>query len=187
MRSVQDLNAEYTKDVSSTIDWCNELYQSKFASFFESQRYLYDRLKSKSKPITDEELEEILTYIPLQLFTVSEELSSFRTSYEVIKLKIKEKAAQVEKTCGLSTITARKEEAIAQTIEDNLLAVAYSNIINRVEHEVSFSRELIMGAKKIWDSRRQTDSTLPVGEVNVDHPELPDYKIPNTKPSSYIK
>ena len=177
-----DVMNEHNADVEEVIQWCNQEYKVKFAEYFIIQHQLYDRLKS-STPITDAELETILTDIPLKLFKVSEILSAFRTGFEVLKLKIKEKSANIEKSSEAKSQAARKEEANIGIIPDMILTTAYESIISRVEYEISMSKELIMGAKKIWDSRRRTDNSNPVGEVVND--ELPEY-IPKTT-KTYIK
>ena len=59
--------------------------------------------------------------------------------------------------------------------EDKILILAYDNLITRVEKEMSYSRELIMSAKKIYDARRNTEQSNPVSEVNSKQNDLPDY------------
>lgn len=153
------------EDITSVKDWCEELYQNNFASYFSRQRALYQRMESKTHPITDEELEDILTSMPLDLFTVSEKLTSLKTSHEVIKMRNKQKMSTLKKSSTATTLTERTEDAEIQMIEEKLLDTAYESIISRVEQEISFSRELIMGAKKIWDRRKQNEDTNPVGNV----------------------
>ena len=59
--------------------------------------------------------------------------------------------------------------------EDKILILAYDNLITRVEKEMSYSRELIMSAKKIYDVRRNTEQSNPVSEVSSKQNDLPDY------------
>lgn len=161
-------------DIDAVTTWCDDIYAEWFSSYFNSSRILFDRLKSKDKPISDEELSWILIQLPLQLFSASEALSKFRISQEVIKLKTKEIEMSIKGTAGT-----------LQTIDNKILIMAYAGIISRVESEISFSRELIMGAKKVWDSRRSTEGVHPVGEVDGNPPIiLPEYK---TLPKDYIK
>lgn len=170
-----DLNSaqrSMEEDIQSVDNWCEELYQKYFAEYFSRQRTLYTRLESKSHPITDSELEDILTSTPLDLFTVSEKLSSMKTSHEVIKLRNKQKMAELKKNSSASTITQKTEDAEIQMIEDKILDTAYASVISRVENEISFSKELIMGAKKIWDRRSQTENANPVSPVQVT-PKVP--------------
>lgn len=174
LTDIKTLNDQYSDDIDAVICWCNGIYESKFASYFKTQRELYRRLNSKKNPITDSELEQILTEMPLDLFSVSEILSQLKISQEVVKLKTTQKRADIVKSSIESTVTKREEEASLSILEDKLLKTAYSSVIERVEREVSFSRELIMGAKKIWDSRRQTEGSNPVGEVTPGS-DLPDY------------
>lgn len=174
MKPLNQVMDAHQKNIDDVLSWCEEMYQSNFAKYFTEQRQLYKRLQSKRSPITDDELEDILTSIPLQLFTVSEEISRVHIMHRVVKLRIKEIAAEVEKHSNASTATARKEEAAIAILEDKLLELAYSTILERVEHEMSFSRELIMGAKKIWDARRRTDEANPVTEHS-EMDTLPEY------------
>ena len=55
--------------------------------------------------------------------------------------------------------------------DDEIAVMVYSSLIDRIEGELSFSRELIMGSKKLWDARR-SNATNPVAPVV---PELPEY------------
>lgn len=170
----QDLNA-----VESLI---NSLYESNFSEFFVGAREVFARLDSKLHPITDEELNWILIDLPVQLFDVSEKLSSFKMKCETLKLLLKKKESDVaadakEKGYKASDI---KTIVYSETIEDRLLINAYSSVISRVESEVVFSKELIMSGKKIWTARRETDASNPVSEIS----ELPEYQI---KGKDYIK
>lgn len=185
MIDLKELNSQYSEDIDAVTAWCNEIYEAKFASYFNTQRELYNRLNSKQHPITDSELEQILTEMPLDLFSVSEILSQFRVSQEVVKIKTTQKKADIVDNCSEPTITKRQEVASLAILEDKLLQTAYSTVIERVEREMSFSRELIMGAKKIWDSRRQTEEANPVGEV-VPGSNLPEYNVTRSNQKSYI-
>ena len=185
MITLKELYSQYSEDIDAVISWCDEIYQAKFASYFSKQRDLYHRLHSKQHPITDSELEQILTEIPLDLFSVSEVLSQFRISQEVVKLRTTQKKADIVNSSIESTLTKRQEVASLSILEDKLLQTAYSTVIERVEHEMTFSRELIMGAKKIWDSRRQAEESNPVGEV-VPGSDLPEYNR-NTAGKTYIR
>lgn len=170
----------YIDDVDAVYNWCNEMYLNKFSRYFDIVHKLYSRFNSINSPITDEELESILIDIPLQLFSASEELNKFRLQSSVIKLKKKEKKSNIMNNISLASLsseTKRKEEADVLTIEDEILVMAVSSVITRVENDISFSRELIMGAKKIWDGRRSTEQSNPVSEVPESEvkDDLPDY------------
>ena len=168
---IKETYENHQEDIDSVEAWCEEVYKDKFWAYFQNVHDLYKRIKSKSHPITDEELEMILTELPLDLFKASEALSNFKTGQEVIRISIKKMKSMV------STI---------DTLDDELLITAYSNIINRVEKELSFSRELIMGAKKIWDSRRSSEKMNPVKEVVSDEPDLPPYFANSRDKKTYI-
>lgn len=165
---------EFIEDIEAVNEWAEEVYQKHFQSHFVEQQELYKRVKSVSNPITDAELEEILTNLPLELFTVSESLSKFKTSIEVMKLRMKEKQADVMKDSIEKTITAKQQEAELATIEESLVITVYKGIVSRVQNEMDFSRELIMSAKKIYDSRRQAESAMPVSPIE-EKETLPEY------------
>lgn len=171
------INSCDADDIEAVIEWCDEIYDDRFSKFFQRERELFQRLQSKSRPITDEELEWILTMLPLELFSVAEVLNKFKISQEVVKLKTKQKKAHIIETSAERTATRRQEVAALAILEDELLHTAYSTVIDRVEREISFSRELIMSAKKIWDSRHR-ENINPISEVSVPDPvhDLPDYK-----------
>jgi len=169
---VGNVPTEYVDDVEDVKNWCNETYDKEFGGYFGTLRKLYQRMQSSTVPITDEELQEILIDAPLYLFSVSEKISAFRIQLELVKLKIKSK---------------QRDDKSADVFEDTLYVRVNEIVLDRVEREISFSRELIMGAKKIWDSRRRTDAVNPIGEVVPTDPELPDWSPKSsTRGKTYI-
>lgn len=173
-----DINkaAESSKeDIDAVLDWCKQVYQNNFGEYFSESCSLFDRMKSKEYPITDDELGWILITLPINLFQVSEILSRMRLNHEVVKLRYKQREFEIIKESSAKTVTQKRDEAAIQMIDDKLLMLAYESLISRVESEISLSRELIMGAKKIWDSRRKTDNIMPVGEIDDFNNELPNY------------
>lgn len=158
------------KCVTETNDFCHGIYDREFAPYFLETRMLFDRLKSKVRPITDEELNWILISLPLTLFDISGKLSDLKTAEEVIKLRIKELEYEFIKASDEKTAAAKKEAAAMSTIQDKMFLAAYQGIISRVENEISFSRELIMGAKKVWDARRRAEQSNPVSPIDAKTP-----------------
>ena len=159
MAEIMKKGAEDLDTVSTLYD---SLYNDKFASYFEGQQDLFVRLKSKYQPITDSELENILTTTPLNLYAVSEELNRFRLNVEVIKLKIKQQETVIKQ---LPKDDEQGYLRVSESLlENRLLCAVYDKVVLRVESEVSFSRELIMSAKKIWDGRRHTEEANPIYE-----------------------
>lgn len=154
--------AEVSADITSVTDWCNRQYDEKFAKYFKESRELFRKLEDTTKPISDDALNWILISLPINLFDVSEALNQFRLSYEVVKLRNAVDAEAISAEARKSAMLERK-----------VLSSAFSSVITRVENEISFSRELIMGAKKIWDGRRATENVMPVSESAVD--KLPKY------------
>lgn len=196
MRSLKEVYAEcMEEDIKAVQDWSKEMYEECFSSYFVGQRELYKRFESESHPITDAELETILIDVPLKLFTVAEALSQFRIGQEVTKLKAKQIEREKEMQSVESSETKRKAEASFATLEHKLLITVQSAVVEHVEREISFSRELIMGAKKIWDSRRNAEGAMPVNEHSGEpEPELqPGYNLPeyhstnSAHPQTYIK
>jgi len=165
------LHAEFEADITSVTSWCEEIYQDTFSHFFTEGRQLFARLSNKEHPITDEELTWILIQLPIQLFGVAEALNKFKISFEVVKLSNKRRESLLIELSLETSASKKQQDASEKSLEDKLLATAYSTVIDRVYSENSFCRELIMGAKKIWDSRRHTDNSNPIGEVD----PLPDY------------
>ena len=176
--SLVDTANFHQPDIDAVNSWCDEIYKDNFELYFKDTKQLFKRLESKYRPITDEELEQILTLTPLQLFAVSEVLNRFRLNQEVIKLNIKRKHYEAIHSSNLKTLSSKSEEADISVLEDKLLSIAYSTVIVRVENEISFSKELIMSAKKIYQSRQDSYNANPVNPIKHDTgTTLPDYTI----------
>ena len=176
------------KDIDEATEWADGQYSSIFAQYFSIQRELYARMQCMARPIADDELERILIDVPMNLFEASEALNKLRLSQEVVKLNIK---ATEQDYNRLNSRKGKDEKDIQfleemqfGILEDKLASSMYSALITRVESEISLSRELIMGAKKIWDARRRTESALPVDPVDTE--SLPEYDPTNSK-QTYIR
>ena len=196
---------EYRDSLVSMDEMYASIYDVKFKDNFELVNVLYERMQSKTNPITDSELSEILTTLPLNLFKISEKLNELRLNREVIKLQNYDKKAEftrkISVECELEceqyeNITkSEKKKAIADRIklamaENDVIVAVYDAVIERVESEVSFSRELIMGAKKIWDARRNAEKANPVAPVVPEQTpdDLPNYIVQNPLANkTYIK
>lgn len=170
-KTLQNVSA----DIAEVNEWAEEEYSKYFSEYFKGEVELYNKLKSAKSQISDDELEWVLTDLPMELFSVSEQLSKLKTSQEVIKLHIKQVERDYVKSHTEGSETKRKEEATALTAEDRLLVTVYDSIIERVTREMSFSKELIMSAKKIWDARRADGIPLP--EVTISTSSLPEYTV----------
>lgn len=180
MTMLEDAYKYYATDLDELDRWIESEYNAKFAEYFKDQRALFARMKSESRPISDTELETVLVEVPLQLFSASEALNAIRLKCEAIKLENKQKQHKIMRLSSEKTDAKKKEEAEVQTVSDKLLILVMSTLIARVENEVSFSRELIMSAKKIWDSRRRSETSNPVNPIStsseeLDEPELKEY------------
>ena len=182
--NLNQLHDKYRDDIDSVNEWANNQYEMTFASHFSQVHSMYDKLKSNNSPISDDELEWILTWLPLELMNVSEKLSQLKNTQEVIKLGIKKKENEIttsETEGGMST-TKAKEIAADAVSEDKILLSVYDSIYERVSRQVTFAKELIMSSKKIWDARRNSEQSMP-SIPSSDADALPEY----SKPSTYIK
>ena len=165
---VQEKLFKETGDVST---WCEEQYNQVFAKYFNGLSEIYSKVTSDRTRITDEDLEWILTDIPLQLISVSEQLSQYKLNNECLKLYIKKEESEYISNSDASTVTQKRELASLHVMEYKILSSAYSAVISRVDNEINFCRELIMTAKKIWDARSKAYEGSPVAAVNNDLPE----------------
>lgn len=173
MMNLQKTLEAISADIDEVNEWAENEYNKYFLQYFKGESELYNRMKSNSDPILDTELEWILTSLPLELFSVTEQLSKLRTAQEVIKLHIKQTERNyIQDPNSPGSQTQKKEDASALTAEDKLLVTVYDSIIERVTREMTFSKELIMSAKKIWDARRN-DGTLNPDVIN--RTNLPEY------------
>lgn len=178
---------KYQTDIDDVNKWADSEYNKYFFEHFKDVNRLHDKLKSNNDPITDEELEWILTWLPLELMSVSEKLSQLKNTQEVIKLGIKQEENKTISNLideGLSA-TKAKEVAASETSSDKLLVSIYDSIYDRVLKQSTFAKELIMSSKKIWDARRNSEQSMP-SIPSEDVQALPDYN-PGQKPSTYIK
>lgn len=159
-RAVESLQADF----DSADGLVEEIYQKYFAKYFDGEDTMYTKFQNADIVISDKELEWILITLPLNLKSVSSALAQFKQHNEIVKLKIKQRK-------GKDVDVDEELDA-----EYKLMAIIYAAVITRVESEISFSKELIMGAKKVWDARRNSE-IAPVGEVVPDEVELPDYTV----------
>lgn len=149
------------EDFESADALVNEIYDKYFSSYFKKESEIFHRFRDSENPITDKELEWTITALPLELFAVSNALAQFKQHNEIVKLKIKQRKNADDGDTSLDD-------------EYKLMQIIYSSVITRVEQEVAFSKEMIMGAKKVWDTRRLGENP-PIGEVVPKKPDLPDY------------
>lgn len=178
---VSAIEATYKHEFDDISNWCTSKYNELFSEYFKEMHQLYGRFSSNIKPITDDELEVILTTIPLRLYAAAEKLNEIKVRIEVIKLHIKQDKHDSMLNSEATSQTARREEAAFSVIEDELLLKVYTSLVERIESEISASKELIMSAKKIWTSRREAENISNAAkDVN-----LPDYSDMDGK--QYIK
>ena len=151
------------EDFESADALVDQIYNRYFMSYFKELNEAFLRFRDADTPINDKELEWILTSLPLKLFSVSNALAQFKQHNEIVKLKIKQRS--------------KNKDADPSGLDEEykLMSIIYASVITRVEQEISFAKELIMGSKKVWDARRSGEQS-PIGSVTVEQ-DLPDYKI----------
>lgn len=173
------LQKNYASYINDIGNWVDEQYNMNFRECFDAVRTIHVQMQSQTRQISDTELEWILTELPLQLFSISENLNKVRLDAEVIKLRKKQIKAELETSAndlvqsGELLKSDVKGWVDTELAEHDILLAAYSSLITRVESEISFSKELIMGCKKIWDARRRSENSNPVSEVVTS--EVPNY------------
>lgn len=148
------------EDFDAADNVVNDIYNKYFANYFAKVVEMHTRFSDIDVSITDKELEWIITSLPLDLFAASDALAQFKQHNEIVKLTIKQ----------------RKQNNQAEEIDEEykLMTIVYSSVIAKVEHQISFSKELIMGAKKVWEARKRTESPA-INEMSSSS-DLPEYK-----------
>ena len=144
----------------------DDIYNKYFDAYFKKECELHNKFRAEDTVISDKDLEWILISLPLDIKMASSALAQFKQHNEIVKLKIKQRK-------GKGKDTPAEEDSLDE--EFKLMSIIYSSVITRVELDISFSKELIMGAKKVWDARRNSEGA-PIGEVVPDtESELPEY------------
>lgn len=192
--TIQDVFDRYYKSESTSLkSWCDDIYSTYFGDCFEYVDDLYNKIRITDDGFThvklsDDELEKILTDVPLNLYKASEALNMLRLEHDMIKLKRSEirRDLEMEINDDPSYVKLSKSDVssilASKLVDHDLLMHAYDTVIQRADNERSACRELIMSAKKIFDSRRDAEKTNPVSEMDA---ELPDYK--DIQKNQYIK
>ena len=149
----------FSKETVDAVEWMAKQYDENFGQWFASIRKFHLSISNVKRPITDEELSDILMNVPLDMIECSESLNSVKLQKSLLKLSIKKK---------------KSEDEDYDPYGDEVMLSVLDCLISRVDKEMSFARELIMSAKKIWDGRRLTEGLNPTdATTSVD--DLPDY------------
>ncbi len=152
------------EDIDTFID---EIYQKNFKVQFQKIYELIDKFRNDSKKVSTEELEYLLMELPLDMFDVS---------------------SKIEMVQGLSEVAAyQAKTAKAQNNDDkyklDVIAKRLDALVERIQRESSAARELVMSAKKLWDSRQAETKSNPIKEIS----NLPDYTGESLSGKVYIK
>ena len=154
------INKYRVHEVAKDFDIKSNKVVDLLAEYFDGQYELFERLKSEFKPMSDDELENLLTTTPLNLYAVAERLNRYRLISEMLKLKVKDIENAIKRLPKGSDVELYQ---LSETLSDlRLKSVVCDKVVLRVEGEISFCRELIMAAKKIWDGRRDTEGVNPI-------------------------
>lgn len=179
---------KYSNTLSDLLVYYDDIYKTLFAPIFDEVSAIKYSLTDKYQPITDAELEWVITALPLELFEVSESLNKITLIYQAIKVCNKDVRLQEQKSLNdmlaLGEIDLTKSE-IKDTLDSictkyDMLPLVYKSIIDRVESQISLSKELIMGCKKVWDARRSAEESSPINPVDTDKQvenDLPVYPV----------
>lgn len=168
MSDISNALAILKEDFESADNLVDEIYIKYFDVYFRKETELYAKFRNEDSVVSDKDLEWILISLPLDIKMASSALAQFKQHNEIVKLKIKQRK-------GKSKEATDEPDGLDE--EFKLMSIIYTSVITRVELDITFSKELIMGAKKIWDARRRSDET-PVGEIIKDTvSELPEYSI----------
>ncbi len=154
--------ADLKDDFSATDALVDDIYNKYFAKYFIRTKEFETAFQNKVTPITDEQLEDIMVGLPLDLIQVSNSLAQFKQHQEIVKLTIKQR----------KKLKSNLPEDADMDTEYALMSIVYSSVITMVEGQISFSKELIMSAKKVWDARKRTETVSPIKETSI---ELPNY------------
>lgn len=141
---------------------------------------LASKLNPDGTPVSDKDLEYILMDLPLKLFTVSEYLAKLSGMVEALKIENTQKEIDIRSNvagqiaCGEKYTQQDMKTLIdSALIENKATIVCLNTAIKQIEKQLTYCRELIMSAKKIWDARRRTENIMPVSESNIeDLPEI---------------
>lgn len=164
----------YSNSVNEVNEIADNMYSNNFSYYFDDVRALQARLESKTHPITDEELEWVLTTLPLSLFSAAEALNRVKLEQETIKLENKKVKVELAKEETEKSPVSKSDLLASKMADYDIVLSIYGSVISRVESELTFCKELIMGCKKIWDGRRNAEKSNPIAPVNTE--ELPDYQ-----------
>lgn len=175
---------KYSSVITDMLNSYNDIYDTLFSPVFDKVSEIKQTLVSTRVPITDSELEWVLTELPLDLFDVAESLNKITLIYQAIRVQNKEIRLQEQKELddmlAVGDISMTKSEvkdaldSICSKYE--LLPLVYKTLIDRIESQISLAKELIMGCKKVWDARRSAEESSPVNSVDTES-DLPVYPV----------
>ena len=84
-RAVESLKEDF-ESADALVD---QIYNRYFGPYFKEMNSNFLRFRDADVPITDKELEWIITSLPLKLFSVANALAQFKQHNEIVKLTTK--------------------------------------------------------------------------------------------------
>lgn len=174
---VSTMDKKFMDEIGDITDWVDSQYRDYFWDAFSVLDELATRFESDYAPISDADLERIMTDLPLMLIDASERLNAYKLKSEAIKLKITNVEYAASEAVSGGTKQEREKYVKASSMNYKLLQCAYSSLIDRVDRKLVYSKELIMGAKKVWTARKQADpATVAAENRDSGLDTLPDYR-----------
>ena len=174
---VMDLEKSFNEEIGGISDWVESQYNQYFAKDFEIVRNLQAAFNSETKQISDTDLERIMTELPIRMAEASEHLNSYKLKANALKLKTSVTRNELMDTAEGGTKAEKTEAVNAALLNYDLLACAYDGIISRVDRELVYAKELIMGAKKVWTARTRATEDTAQSEPPLDSEgNLPEYR-----------
>lgn len=177
LENVADMDKTFMQEIGDITDWVNSQYRDYFGDVFSFLDDLSARFQSEYVPVSDSDLERIMTDLPLMLIDASERLNAYKLKSEAIKLKIANVEYAASEAVSGGTKQERDKYVKVSSMNYKLLQCAYSSLIDLVDRKLVYSKELIMGAKKVWTDRKQADpATIAAENPDSGVDSLPEYK-----------
>lgn len=151
----------------------SELIDRVYDKYFKGIKLAQYIVQDELTMLSDNQIENSLTGIPFELYSISSKISAIKSERDRLKLEVKSTEQQYKDMCksGLDT------SAISDAITDaKVMISAYDAVISRAELEMSSSKEYLMSLKKIWDNRRNIERSIPIAEKEY---KLPQYDFGN--------
>ena len=171
----EKFKAKYQTEIDEVIAWSDDIVSQCMGTTLTDIFKMHERMQSTHE-ITTNELEWILSDLPIQLIYISERLSKLQLSLEAIKLTKSHNemlcAKRLKSQKDIKRTATEIKQLVAEEFEDDNIGISvYETSICQIEKYISLSKELIMGAKKIWQKRINVEEANPIEPPK----DLPEY------------